>query len=152
LPARIVAWSEFARDHPSGLVLTRDTGFDRPYGKNPYAGYDSVDSPPYFATKNGDDRRLPPKERVVFIERSGDAVAIPNSTLAKRRTLRVSVGGHDLVVRWRRGVRSPLDEVAVARGRQVGAAEVRENGRLVPFDEPFWFAIAAFRPDAEIIR
>jgi hypothetical protein len=23
---------------------------------------------------------------------------------------------------------------------------VREHGRLVPFSEPFWFAVAAFRP------
>jgi hypothetical protein len=44
------------------------------YGANPYAGYDSIDSSPIFQTKNADDERLPPKERVVFIER-GDVRA-----------------------------------------------------------------------------
>jgi hypothetical protein len=29
---------------------------------------------------------------------------------------------------------------------------VTERGRLVPFDEPFWFAVAAFRPGISIIR
>jgi hypothetical protein len=152
LPARIVAWSDFLRAHPDAPVLTRDTGFTRSYGRNPYAGYDSVDSPPFFTAKNSDDKRLPPKERVVFIERGAEAVAVPFSTLAKRRELRVSIGGHELVVRWRPDVRSPLDEVAVGEGREVGAAEVREDGRLVAFDQPFWFAVAAFRPHARIVR
>jgi hypothetical protein len=30
--------------------------------------------------------------------------------------------------------------------RDVGAAEVFEDGKLVPFDEPFWFAVAALAP------
>jgi hypothetical protein len=29
---------------------------------------------------------------------------------------------------------------------------VLEDGRLVPFEEPFWFAVAAFRPDVRIVR
>jgi hypothetical protein len=152
LPARIVAWSDFLRAHPDAPVLTRDTGFTRSYGQNPYAGYDSVDSSPLFPVKSSDDKRLPPKERVVFVERGDDAVAIPFSTLAKRRELRVGIGGHELIVRWRPGVASPLDNIDVSDGRLVGAAEVREDGRLVAFDQPFWFAVAAFRPDARIVR
>ena len=117
LPARIVAWNEFARAHSGGLVPTRKTGFFRDYGQNPYAGYDSVDSSPLFPVKNSGDKRLPPKERVVFVERSGDALVIPFSTLAKRHELRVSVGGHDLVVRWRGDVGSALDRAEVGFGR-----------------------------------
>jgi hypothetical protein len=56
------------------------------------------------------------------------------------------------VGRWRPGVASPLDEGPVAGGRDVGAAEVRDAGKLVAFDEPFWFAVAAFRPNARIVR
>src|SRR5712691_4514844 len=46
LPARIVSFADFARAHPRGRVLSRETGFDRPYGDNPYPGYDDVSSPP----------------------------------------------------------------------------------------------------------
>jgi hypothetical protein len=49
-------------------------------------------------------------------------------------------------------VASSLDEAEIAAGRETGAAEVREGGRLVSFDQPFWFAVAAFRPDARIVR
>ncbi|MFN2467973.1 MAG: DUF3179 domain-containing protein, partial [Gaiellaceae bacterium] len=152
LPARIVAWAEFRRGHPDGSVLSRDTGHSRPYGENPYQGYDDVGSSPIFPTENSDDDRLAPKERVVFVERRGDAVAIPYSTLERKRALTVVVGGDRLLVRWRPGVASPLDSSGIAEGRAVGAAEVRQNGRLVPFDEPFWFAVAAFRPEVRIVR
>jgi hypothetical protein len=152
VPARIVAWREFERAHPAGMVLSRQTGHSRRYGENPYSGYDDVDSPPFFATKNSKDKRLPPKERVVFIERGGEAVAVPFSTLRRQRRIRIEVGGRSLVVRWRAGVASSLDEGRVADGRDVGAAEVREGERLVAFDEPFWFAVAAFRSIVRIVR
>jgi hypothetical protein len=152
VPARIVAWREFKRNHPGDKVLSRETGHSRSYGENPYTGYDDADSPPFFPTNNSDDERLPPKERVVFIERGGEAVAIPFSTLRRQKRVRVEVAGHSLVARWRPGVASSLDAANVAEGRDVGAAEVREHGGLVAFDEPFWFAVAAFRSDVRIVR
>jgi Protein of unknown function (DUF3179) len=150
--ARIVAWREFQQAHPRGKVLSRETGHARRYGENPYAGYDDVDSPPFFQTANSKDDRLPPKERVVFIDRGSDAVAIPFSVLQRKKRMRVVVGGRSLVVRWRAGIASSLDTARVAEGRDVGAAEVRDGERLVAFDEPFWFAVAAFRPNARIAR
>jgi len=152
LPAQIVSWGEFERKHPGGLVLTRDSGHDRPYGRNPYAGYDDADSPPIFPTPNLDDDRLPPKERVVFIQRGDESIAVPFSTLAKRRTIEVTVAGDPLVVRYRGGVASALDSESIADGRDVGAAEVLAAGKPVAFAEPFWFAVAAFDPDVRVIR
>jgi hypothetical protein len=152
LPARIVAWSEFARMYPRGRVLTRDTGYERDYGTNPYVGYDDVSSPPFFAVANENDKRLPPKERVVFVERRGQSVAVPYSTLRKRRLVDVTVGGHRLQIRYRRGVASPLNDIQIAAGRDVGSAEVLENGRPVQFSEPFWFAVAALRPKVVLRR
>jgi Protein of unknown function (DUF3179) len=152
LPSRIVAWEDFRREHIGSRVLSPETGFSRPYGENPYVGYDRVDSSPIFPTKNADDDRLAPKERVVFIERGDEAVAVPFSSLREKRVVRVEVGGSRLIVRWRPGLMSSLDEAEIVAGRDMGAAEVREGGRLVRFDQPFWFAVAAFRPDARIVR
>jgi Protein of unknown function (DUF3179) len=154
MPARIVAWRDFEAVHPEGKVLSRDTGFQRPYGQNPYAGYDDADVPPFIPTENADDDRLQPKERVVFVERGKDAVAVPFSLLAKDSEIDVEVGDETLRVTWRSGARSALDEAAVPAGREVGAADVRvaATGAAVAFDTPFWFAVAAFRPDVRILR
>ncbi len=152
LPARIVSWEAFERDHPRGKVLSRATGHSRSYGSNPYAGYDDVSSPPFFVTANGDDDRLPPKERVVYLEGEREAVAIPFSVLRERREVAVELEGRELVVRWAPGVASSLGDATIADGADVGAAQVLEEGRPVAFHEPFWFAVAAFRPDTRIVR
>jgi len=151
LPARMVSWAQFRKDHPTALVLDKETGFFREYGANPYAGYDSIDSPPIFAVRNEDDDRLPPKERVVYVEVGARAFAVPFSSLAEQRVVDIETDEGNVVVRWRRGVASALDEVTIAQGRDVGAAAVLLDGQPVPFTEPFWFAVAAFRPDIEIV-
>ena len=92
-------------------------------------------------------------DRIGAIDARGrDAAVVPFSVLQQRRIVRVSVGGHNLVVRWRGGVASALDSGSIARGRDVGAASVIEHGKPVVFDEPFWFAVAAFLPHVRIVR
>ena len=152
LPARIVAWEDFAARHPDGEVLSRETGFSRSYGNNPYEGYDDVDSGPFFPV-GGQDDRLSPKERVVFLERGDEAAAVPFAVLQERERLEVEVGGETFVVEWVPGVRSALDSADIAEGREVGSATVTNaaTGEAVPFDQPFWFAVAAFRPGVRVI-
>ena len=149
IPARIVSFEELARDHPDAPVLNRDTGFVREYGKNPYVGYDDVESPPFFPV-DGDDDRLAPKERVVYVEIGDRALAVPYATLMTKGTVSAETEAGELVVRWRPRVASALDETFIREGWNVGAATVELDGRPVPFHEPFWFAVAAFRPDIEI--
>lgn len=152
LPARIVSWDEFRRNHPEGLVLMRDTGHSRDYGQNPYSGYDDVSSSPIFPAAHAADDRLPPKERVVFVEHAGRSAVVPYSVLGRRKVVRIRLGGRLLDVRWRGGVASALDDPSIPSGRDVGAADVFANGRRVVFSEPFWFAVAAFRPDVIVRR
>jgi hypothetical protein len=92
--------------------------------------------------------------RVVFIEREGEQVVVPFSALAEAGEIEVEVGGEALEVTWRPGTRSALSSGVIASGRDVGTAVVRSagTGELVAFDLPFWFAVAAFAPDAEIVR
>ncbi|NNE13139.1 MAG: DUF3179 domain-containing protein, partial [Ilumatobacter sp.] len=47
-PLATVAWSTWRDTNPDGLVLSRDTGFSRDYGRNPYPGYDRVDGVPFL--------------------------------------------------------------------------------------------------------
>jgi hypothetical protein len=152
LPARIVSWQAFRSAHPHGLVLSRATGYSRPYGQNPYVGYDDVSSPPYFPAANSHDHRLRPKDRVVFVERGHDAIAVPFTVLAKKKRIETTVADLQLEIRWQGGVDSALDAAQVAAGRDVGSAQVLGAGRPVPFSEPFWFAVAAFRPHVRIVR
>ena len=60
LPASIISFHDFREAFPQGEILSRSTGFSRPYGENPYVGYDDADRPPFLLTGEPDGR-LPPK-------------------------------------------------------------------------------------------
>ena len=120
-PAAIIAWSDFKLTQPGGRVLSRDTGFQRAYGQNPYTGYDDVNSSPFLYQGPQTPGTLPAVARVLTIERGGEAVAYPYDVLQKVRVANDTVGGTDAVVLWAPGTASALDESTVAGGRDVGA-------------------------------
>jgi hypothetical protein len=105
LPSQIIAWSDFKANHPDGMVLSRDTGHSRPYGQNPYTGYDSIDNSPFFPI-GGEVDRLPPMERVVAVQLNGVDVAYPFSVLSDVLVMNDEVGDQPLVVWWKEGTKS----------------------------------------------
>ena len=118
----IASWGDFKAMFPDGQVLSRpDSG--RPYGSNPYAGYDRPGSTP-FLFDGPEDPRLPAVERVVALERGSDAWAVSFTTLAEERVVSASVGGEDIVVFWTPGTASALDGGSVKSGRDVGTAGI----------------------------
>jgi Protein of unknown function (DUF3179) len=122
-PVAIVSWADWREAHPDGLVLSRDTGHDRDYGRNPYPGYDDIDSPAFLFRGRVDDR-LAPKERVIGIEQDGDAVAVRHDKLTEQGVLEVDVDGTELVAWLEPGTASALDSGSVAAGKDVGASGV----------------------------
>src|SRR5262249_8319276 len=71
-PAAIIAWSDFKAAHPNEKVLSRDTGFQRAYGQNPYSGYDDVNSSPFLYQGPQTPGTLPAVARVLTVERGGE--------------------------------------------------------------------------------
>lgn len=126
-PGEIIAWSDFRAAHPNGEVLARETGFDRPYGNNPYVGYDDVNSTPFAYDGPPTPGRLLPVERVLAVELGGERVAYPYQTLSGLEVVNDTVGGTDLVVFWAAGTASALDSAAIADGRDVGTATAFER-------------------------
>jgi len=123
-PAAIIAWSDFKAAHPNAQVLSRDTGFARSYGTNPYTGYDDVNSSPFLYQGPQTPGTLPAVARVLTVDLGGEAVAYPYDVLQKVRVVNDTVGGTDMVVLWAPGTASALDDSTVAGGRDVGAANV----------------------------
>ena len=121
IPAPIVSWAEFKKANPNGKVFSRDTGYSRPYGRNPYTGYDTG-SP--FLYRGPQDDRLPATERVATVSVGDEAVAFPFSVLEKEPVVDYTIGGQDIVVFYKKGTASALDNNAIARGRDVGATGV----------------------------
>jgi hypothetical protein len=121
-PATIISWADFNTHHPDGKVLSRDTGFGRDYGRNPYTGYDNVNSSPFLYRGPETPGALPAVARVLTIDLNSEAVAYPYDVLQGVRMVNDTVGGTEVVVLWHEGTASALDASRIAEGRDVGAA------------------------------
>jgi hypothetical protein len=101
-------------------VLSRDTGYTRPYGFNPYPGYDSINSPPFLFSGqvNG---RYTAKTRLVGLQSGRDAVAVLLSALRHRKVIDLTLAGRPVVVWWQPGTASALSSGTIAGGTDVGA-------------------------------
>jgi hypothetical protein len=136
IPSQLISLAEFRERYPDGAILTERTGHSRPYGRNPYTGYDDVDSPPFLLRGVDPDGRLPPKERVVSIEDGTSLVVVPLPVLSGAGVMDITVGKRPVTLWWEPGTASALDSEDISEGRDVGSAVVydrRLGGRLLTF-------------------
>jgi hypothetical protein len=134
LEAQTLSWRDFRARYPNGDVLSRKTGFDRPYGDNPYQGYDSRDEPLFSPDRT--DRRLRAVERVAAVHVGRDTAVVPFSRLAREPVVQARVGDRPAVVLYKRGVVSVLDQGYIPDSRDVGTAAAfdrRVRGHTLDF-------------------
>jgi hypothetical protein len=110
-------WSQARETYPSAEVLSRETGFTRDYGSNPYIGYDDEDSDP-FLFDGEPDARLPAKAQVVGLFRDSAPAAVPVSDLVEGPLLVAGPEGA-VLLRITSQAASPLDREDIASGRLV---------------------------------
>jgi hypothetical protein len=137
IPAVIIGWSDFRSAHPAGLVLSRETGYNRAYGRNPYQGYDDVNTPPFLYRGPETPGQLPSVARVLAAELNGEAVAYPYELLEEENVINDMLGSVPVVAIWTKGTASALDTGIIAEGRDVGAANLFErsiDGRVLTFE------------------
>ncbi|MBI5283991.1 MAG: DUF3179 domain-containing protein [Chloroflexi bacterium] len=136
LASNTISFADFRAAHPGGKVLSRDTGFNRDYGRTPYRSYDASGSKPFLF--NGQlDERLDPVDRVVTVEFGSEAVAYPFSRLAEHPVVNDAAGSQSIVVFYRKGTLSPLDRSSIQESRDVGSAVVLSrslDGRVLTFE------------------
>ena len=140
LPTWMESWQDYAARNPDGLVMD-EPDWRRPYGTNPYVGYDSLRQPFLYS---GEDppHGIPPLVRVV---RVGDR-AWPLTRLAEEGEITEA----GLTLNWSAGQASALDTGTIGEGRDVGNVRVQDaTGADVPHDVMFAFAFHAFWPDGE---
>jgi len=136
-PATIVSWESFKTEYPDGDVLSRDTGYSRNYGRNPYVGYDDINNVPFLYRGTPTPNQLTAVARVLTIDLNGEAVAYPYDVLEEVHVVNDKVGDEDVVVFWQAEVASALDTSELASGRDVGTAAAFSrivNGETLTFN------------------
>ena len=136
LPSTIAAFADFRKGFPQGRVLSRQTGFNRPYGRNPYRGYDRIGDTP-FLFRDPVDPRLPAMERVLGVTHGGKTRIYPFAALAGSPVINDEVGGEPIAVLSQEGMLSALDAEIIRDSRRVPAAAAysrRQNERVLSFE------------------
>jgi len=117
LPARVESLAKFRKRYPDGKVLVPNDESFRPYGSNPYLGYDTSKRP--FLYRGELPTGIAPLAYVVKVGNE----AWPLEKLKKAGKI---TSGH-LVLTWEKGQNSALDMQAISEERDVGNVVVQRK-------------------------
>jgi len=136
LPAQIISFKELKGSYPKALILSKETGYSRKYGMNPYSGYDDIDQTPFMFKGELDDR-LPPNEKVIGIKEKEIAKAYPYSITAEKHVINDKFKGKNIVIFHSTGTLSALDSKHIMDSKDVGSTGVFEadlDGKSLTFE------------------
>ena len=129
-----VVWRDWKKAHPDSEVLTRETGVNRDYGRDPYGSY-YEDSFLIFPVDKQDDR-VHPKTPVFGIEIDGQFKAYKEDDLRELGEIEDTFAGANL--------RLEMDEAGLSKITNL------DTGEQILKERDFWFAWYAFHPDTEL--
>jgi hypothetical protein len=178
LPAQMTTWGGWKELYPDTLVLAEDTGFERNYRRDPFAGYgEGLNTGGQFffpVSDAGRDPRLEPGEIVLGLEAGGARRAYPLARLGDA-VVQEMLGGAAVVIFS--GADGPS---GAAYSPQIDGREltfVSEGGRIqdretgsgwnlagraiegqlagsqlepLPARSTFWFSLVANFPEIEV--
>lgn len=121
--SNVVSFKEFYSNYPNGLVLSRNTGYLRDYGKNPYVNYDQINNQPLFF-KGIIDSRLPAMQRVLGIRIGNNAKAYPLNNLKSNPIKYDTLNNTEFVIFYTKGMNSALDSSIINEGKDIGMTGV----------------------------
>lgn len=132
VPIDTVSWGRWKQHHPDAAVLSKDTGYMRPYGDDPYGSYYN-DTFVFFDVENRDDR-IHPKTVVYGININGSFKAYRDNDITD--TITDTVAG----------------ETITATRNDDGTVTFTHDSTPIAKERDFWFAWYAFHPTTELYQ
>lgn len=176
-PSMTIEWGAWRDLHPDTRVLSRDTGFDRDYGRDPFGSLQAALNQgnfPFPVSEAALDDQLLPGAEVLTVKLGDDAVAYPLD-VAEKQAIADTIGEEGVVVFIDPDARSGMPFVPTVDGktlrfRVVDGAWVDDQtgstwtlaGKAVagplagtqleplPSKVSFWFATVASEPDVRV--
>ena len=136
VPSQVISFGSFAERHPDGLVMSRNTGYGRRYGTNPYTYYDSSPGQPFLFRGQVDPRLSSPVAHVLASELDGTAKAYPFAILREERVVSDLLGDVPIVIFFQDGVATALGASDINTAADLGTAGMYRaelEGQLLSF-------------------
>lgn len=122
IPSRIMSWKDFRMTWPHGKVLSKDTGYYKQYGVNPYQGYDDINQSPFLLSESPDPR-LKPMDRVAVLKSRKGYKAYAYSILSRVGVVHDEIDGKPIVILTKKNTKSPLDRRLIKQSRLMISAQ-----------------------------
>ncbi len=122
VPSQVISFGSFAQRYPDGTVLSRETGYNRRYGTNPYANYDSNPGRPFLFRGETDPRLPSPVDHVLAAIVDDIPVAYPFSVLREQMVVNDVIGASAVAVFFQPGVASALGDTVIDNAADLGTA------------------------------
>jgi len=138
-PSWMESFADFQARNPKGVVMD-EPKYSRPYGNNPYRGYDSSARPFLF---NGEfpPHGIEPLARVVRVGNRAWPLSRFSDGIREIKEAGVTLT-------WEGDQASALDLTSIATSRKIAAIRTRDDaGKDIAHDVMFAFAFHAFWPD-----
>jgi hypothetical protein len=121
---QLLSMAEVRELHPSAQVLSRNTGYNRDYDRNPYSGYEESEG--FYFAPSVQDNRYPSKDIFVAFKIGGAPVSVPFQSLEENGSYETTVNGSNVSIRKQDG------EVFIS---------TQDDGQI-PFYFEMWFSWA----------
>lgn len=121
--SQLISFDHFREAFPGAEVLSRNTGYQRNYGDNPYAGYDDINNSP-FLMRDVETDKMSPMEKVIGVRTEDEVKGYPYSITREKGVIQDRVGGEEIVIFHVDGMASALDNRTIHRSRDDGATGV----------------------------
>jgi hypothetical protein len=129
-----VIWGEWKTAHPDSQVLSRDTGYSRRYGNDPYGSY--YESTYLMFPVENDDNRIHPKTVIFGIEVGGEYKAYREDDVKEEAPFTDTIGGTKVEVN--------RDDAGIVTFTNL------DTGEEIVKERDFWFAWYAFHPSTTV--
>lgn len=130
----IASWRDWRAKYPKTEVLSQQTGFDKPYDRDPYLRYYTNNELIYNVAITND--KIPPKEVIIGVVIENRSKAYRESDLLRLGTIQDSIAKVPIRI-----TRDDAGTITISN---------RNTGEAIPKIRAFWFAWIQYYPESQV--
>lgn len=131
----IVSFEDIKTHYPNTEILSKETGYFREYGNNPYTGYDDINQSP-FMIKDDIDPRLAPMRRVATVSLNNKDKAYSYKILRDKKVINDEFENKKLTLFYKDQIASALDDKVISKSKDTGSVVIYDrniDGKIYDF-------------------
>lgn len=126
ISSSIVSFKNIKDTYPKTLILSKDTGHNRDYGRNPYRGYDDINNSP-FLLQTTPDSRLAPMRRVATVSLNNKDKAYSYKTIRAKKVVNDEFENKKLALFYNDNIASALDKTYISSSKNAGSVLIYDR-------------------------